>query len=140
MSKICADICKKSNIIPRLRIKGTGIHILLFKGDKKKKGTNPQTGAEEFQIEILLDEEGQLKTYSFPVKAKDSEDPHYLVQRFASIKEGTKITMEFISKGIGGYIDVKVLDKSKTVEDIPAEEAEEETEDVKDEEGEIIPF
>lgn len=120
--KASKTILKKANIVPRLQlaiqlkdeqgnkkgVKGTGPHRVKLISDKIVKGTEYQTGTERYEIEYLLEENGEKKKYRVPMKDKNGEI-HYLIQRFAEIPEGTEVILEYQRKGLKGYIDIQVV-------------------------------
>jgi hypothetical protein len=127
------ELLKKAGIVPRLELarqlegggtRSTGPHIVKVLDEKIVVGKDFQTGAEREEMKYLLEEAGEKKTYSVPVKDKNGE-LHYLIQRFAEIEPGEEIILEAKKKGIRTYIDLQrvnnITGKTKT-DDIPVVE------------------
>src|SRR3990167_8479487 len=74
-------------------VRGTGPHIVTVKSDRIVKGTDYE-GKEQYEVELTLEESGELKTYNFPVKGDDGK-PHYLLVRFGDIEPEEQVVMEF---------------------------------------------
>ena len=85
----------------------TGAHKVKLVSSKIVKGTDFRTKAEQAEVELTVDENGTNKTYNFPVKNKKG-GVHYLVERFAPIKEGAEVILTGTRSGKNWYVDVKV--------------------------------
>ena len=91
--------------------RATGAHKVKLISDKVIKGKDYKTKQEIYKIELLLEEDGVKKSYSFRMKDKDNpKKPHYLVERFANIKAGTEVILEGKKSGKASYIDVFVVE------------------------------
>lgn len=115
----CKAVVKEAGIIPDLQlaiqvkddqgkkkgVKGTGPHRVKLLEDHVVMGTDYQTGVERHEIKLIVEENGQKKQYCFPVKDKKN-NVHYLVQRFAEVKPGDEVILEFKKRGIKGFIEV----------------------------------
>jgi hypothetical protein len=163
------ELIKKFNITPFLKlaiklegggVEGTGPHHVKLLEDKIVKGTDFK-GNERFEVQYLVEENGEKKKYRVAMKDENGE-LHYLVQRLAEFKEGNDIIMEYKRQGKRGYIDVRgikegiitedkeelpiisyddipvVEDEPKVVRKIPIKEGGEKTIE-EDEDGEISP-
>jgi len=119
--KTCKEIIKKATETgeykPQLQLftkaegggtQPTGAHKVKLISSKIVKGTDFKTKAERFEVELTLEEEGANKTYNFPVKNKQG-GVHYLVERFAELKEGTEVVLTGKKAGKTSYIDVSVV-------------------------------
>jgi len=154
--KNSAEILKKANIVPDLHlaiktkkgVQGTGTHQVKMISDRIIKGTDYQTGKERLEVEYLLEENGEKKKYSVPMKDKNGE-VHYLVQRLAEVEEGEEIILEYKRQGLKGFIQIERIgsvSEPKEIKDldIPVIEKEEDTNETdKDVFGDIdekIPF
>ena len=131
------SIIQKAGIVPFLQlaeklegggVKGTGAHKVKIISDKVVKGTDYQTNEERYEVQYLVEENGQKKKYKVPVKDKNGE-VHYLVQRLAEIEEGTEIILEYKRRGLKGYIDVQranlITPEKVATEEIPIIEEDE---------------
>jgi len=136
----CKEIIAKAGIIPDLQlaiqitdeagnkkgVKGTGPHRVKLIDDKVVMGSDYLTGAERHEVMLIVEEDGQKKKYCFPVKDKKG-GVHYLVQKFADIKPGEEVILEYKKCGAKGYIDVQKVEKNYVpeIDDIPVIEDEE---------------
>ena len=133
--KILNKAVESGNYLPRLSLfvklegggtRSTGKHNVKILGDKVVKARDFITKQEIYKIELLLEEDGIKKTYSFRMKDKDNPNkPHYLVERFANIEAGTEVVLEGKKSATGGkYVDVQVVGEPQEVneEDIPVVE------------------
>lgn len=101
----------------------TGIHKVKILRDEKRMDIHvfiSSTGFLEVQgIRFWFDEGGEEKFYDVPFFNKDdykrkdfkasdpTNRPHYLLERFAEIEEGTELELEFMRRGTNGFIDVR---------------------------------
>ena len=118
--KALDEATKKGDYTPQLqlfvKIEGggtqpTGPHRVKLISDRVIKARDFQTKEEIYKIELLLEEDGVEKTYSFRAKDKlDPKKPHYLVERFANVKAGTEVILEGKKTGKASYVDVKIID------------------------------
>lgn len=134
--QISQEILKKANITPKLKlairgpkgVQGTGPHRVKLLADKEAVGTDPMTGKERDEIAYLVEENDQKKSYRVPKFGKDGQI-HYLVQILAGYDENDEVILEYMRKGIKGYINVLPVKGSsqKEVEedDIPIINADE---------------
>lgn len=108
------ELVQKANIIPFLRLatkkegkgtESTGPHKVKIIGDEVIKDKD-FSGNEIFKVRYTLEENGVKKRYDVAVK-NDKGELSYLVQKLADIPEGTEITLEYVRKGLKGYIDVR---------------------------------
>jgi len=113
----CKKILAQANIVPRLHLvrkkegggtEGTGIHRVKLLGDKACKVKNYKTQEVEYGIELLVEEDGEKKKYTFPMKNEVGEI-HYLVEKMSSFDIGDEVIMEYKRQpgaGARGMIDV----------------------------------
>jgi len=128
--KTSEEVLKKAKIVPFLQLaikskgggpKGTGPHKVKLISDRFVKGTDYKTGKERYEVQYLVEEDGQKKKYNVPLKNENGEI-HYLIQRLGPIKEGTEIVLEYIRKegSVRGFIDVQPAGEEEVSdEDIP---------------------
>lgn len=115
MSKIAKDLLVASGIKPKLRLfekvgkslRSTGKHIVKLVADKATTGTEFASGKEIEFVKFLFEENGEQKTYQVPKLGKDGE-LHYLVQRFAEIKEGTELVIWGEKKGMKNIVNISL--------------------------------
>ena len=119
------EIVKQANIIPFLQLAvrkenaegkmvvvGTGKHRVKFISDKVIMGSDYQTREERPEVQYIFEEKGQQKKYNVPVKNENGE-VHYFVQRMADVEYGEEIILEYIRKGVRGFIMTeRVLEQS----------------------------
>ena len=136
--KVIEQATKKGEYKPQLQLftkvegggtQSTGAHKVKLASSRVVKGTDFQTKAERFEVELTVEEKGVNKTYNFPVKNRQG-GVHYLVERFAPLKEGTEVVLEGKKSGKASYVDVKVADgqgkvSEVNIEDIPTIEEDE---------------
>lgn len=140
-----AALIKKAGIIPFLQLAtkrqgggtdSTGPHSVVLIEDKIIKGTDYQTGKQIFMVRYVVEENGEKKRYEVPVKDRNGE-VHYLIQRMSQYQEGETVVMEYVRKGMKGYIDVRKPDKPEGVPTINSDG--EEIPVVEDKPDEIFP-
>lgn len=148
MDKLKA-ILKKAGVVSRLQLaakeqgqapKSTGPHIVEIVDCKIVMGRDYQTQQERQEIRLLIKENGEQKSYNFPIKNRDG-GVHYLVERLADFEPGDLIKLEYQRKGTTGFISVEGMDKgigqgSDTDEEIPVINEEDYGEPPADFEGE----
>jgi hypothetical protein len=119
-------LLKAANIIPDLKLAiqrpnggtdSTGPHKVKLIEDKIVMGTDYQTGKEREEVKYIVEENGEQKQYSVPVKDKSGE-LHYLIQRLSEFNEGDEVILECLKKGVKSYISVRRPDEGQG-EDIP---------------------
>lgn len=128
--EIFNEVLKKSGFVPNLKIfvqkegggvTSTGPHkVKITKaGNGAVKIKDPTTGKEELHIWIYLEENGQQFKYPVPLMNKEG-GLHYLVERFAEIKEGETIIMEGkrSQSGMTNYIEIRKVEERTTQEPI----------------------
>ena len=113
-----------------------GVHrVKLLRGEE---GTNKdyKTQKDVGGINLFFEENGVEKKYFVPKlnndKNKDNYGKfHYLFEKFADIEEGAFLDMEFVKKGMIGFIDVRPSGGSPVVDtdEIPVINAEDEPQD-----------
>ena len=103
--------------------RGTGPHnVELIGGEITKRDTQFEQGQEGIMLKFK--EEGEEKKYFVPKYNKNGSKFHYLFERFADIKEGETLILEFKKKGMKGFIDVQRMDDPEdTVNSDAANEA-----------------
>lgn len=86
----------------------TGQHIVTLLSDEEGERINPRTHQNEKVIWFYVEENGVKKKYAVPIFDKNG-NVHYLIQRLASIPEGTPVILEYKKKdnSYQGYIDVQ---------------------------------
>jgi len=100
----------KSNRIDWLKLKDTGKHQVVLIGCENATGKDYQTQQPIQGVNLLFEEEGIPKKYFVSILGKDGKF-HYLIERFADIKEGTKLVLEYQRKpgSVQGFIRVQVV-------------------------------
>ena len=100
-----------------------GVHyVKLLRGENGVK-KDYKTQKDVDGVWLYFDEGGVEKKYFIPEKYTDKNNEenfgkfHYLFEKFATIKEGTNLEMEFVKKGMKGFVDVRVAGDSPN--DIP---------------------
>src|SRR3990167_8662605 len=115
--KTSQEVIKKAGIIPRLSlceqildeggnkkgVRGTGVHKVKLLEDKVVMGKDFMTNQERYEMKYILEENGEKKFYSVPLRDKNNE-VHYLVQRLSEFNEGDEIILEYKRKGLRGFI------------------------------------
>lgn len=100
----------KSEKSQYLKIKGAGgpIRVKLV-GCENATNREYETQKEVQGINLLFSQDGEPKKYFVPTLGKDGKF-HYLIERFAEIKEGTEVILEFQRKkgSVKGFISVQV--------------------------------
>lgn len=90
----------------------TGVHhVKLLRGENSSKN-NFKTGKPEEGVDLYFEEDGIEKKYFVPTYVNDKNSDkygkfHYLFEKFADIPEGSLLELEYIKKGITGFIDVR---------------------------------
>lgn len=106
---------KKAEIYPKLRLgikqpKGgvvsTGPQTVKLVKEFIRKGMDRESGQVIDVYKIVVEHEGILKEYRMPVKAKETGELHYLVQRMAKVAEGETVILEMKKQGPKNYIEV----------------------------------
>lgn len=106
---------EQAHILPKLRLgvkkeKGgvdpTGPHRVKMVADRIGKGVDRETGKVIDVVKYTVEEEGELKEYSVPVKARETGELHYLVQRLSEVSEGEEVILEMKKRGFKNYVDV----------------------------------
>src|ERR1043165_4906150 len=108
--KTSREILLKAGLYPKLRlgIKGprgvtaTGPHKVVLVEDKIIQKLDPE-GKPTHYVRYIFEEKGERKQYDARLKAKDGNDPHYLVQAFADIEEGEEVILEMKKAGVKNY-------------------------------------
>jgi len=78
-------------------------------------------------VKYTFEEDGELKEYRVPVKARETGELHYLVQRMSMVPEGAEVILEMKKRGPKNYIEV--LDASGSPIEPSDEEVDDEMED-----------
>lgn len=102
-----------------MKFKGTGKHTLRFTGMEKGNNNDYQTGKDVEGYFLMFDEDGVSKKYFTPIIDKNSDKYHYLIVKFRDIEIGDELEMEYIAKGVKGYIEVTVLNRDIEVDEAP---------------------
>ncbi|MEM5871468.1 MAG: hypothetical protein QW051_01205 [Candidatus Aenigmatarchaeota archaeon] len=91
-----------------------GIFRLQLLNDELGIRTNPRTGvSEKVVVYHFIDPKTKMRyKYAVPIYDKNKK-LHYLIKRLGVLPENTIIDIQYVSKGIGGYIDVQVVQKPK---------------------------
>lgn len=114
------ELAKKDDKgVPR----STGVHhVKLLRGEEAtNKDFKTQKDVEG--VKLFFEEDGIEKVYFVPKYVVDKNSDkygkfHYLFEKFADIEEGSLLEIEFVKKGLAGYVDVRAEGISK-VEEIP---------------------
>ena len=121
-------IAKEAGIIPELKLgigsigsppQSTGPHTVVLLTGKEVVGQDFQTKKERREFRILLEEDGEKKTYQMPILDKD--DPHklhYLFSRIVDIPNDTTVVLEMKKGGGGNYIDLSIPGGEKEPEPV----------------------
>lgn len=112
------EVVSKAGIMPRLSLaekiikngksrgtKSTGKHIVKFLEDKVVKGKDFSTGQEIMKMKYIFEENGQKKFYTRPLR-DENEEVHYFIQRMSQFNYGDELVIEYLQKGLKGYISV----------------------------------
>lgn len=102
-----------------MKFKGTGKHTLRFTGMEKGNNNDYQTGKDVEGYFLMFDEDGVSKKYFTPIIDKNSDKYHYLIVKFRDIEIGDELEMEYVAKGVRGYIEVTVLNRDIEVDEAP---------------------
>lgn len=105
----------------------TGIHhVKLLRGEE---GINKDfQGKEQEGVWLFFYEGGVEKKYFVPKLVTDKNNDkygkfNYLFEKFADIEEGAFLTMEYVKKGMKGFVEVKIDEVGQmpqvTVKEIP---------------------
>jgi len=87
-------------------VKSTGPHtVKILEEPKIGTGKDFMTGKERQELKFLLEEDGDEKTWSFPIYSKDG-GPHYLLSRLENVEVGDEIVLEMVNKGGRSFIQV----------------------------------
>lgn len=125
---------KKGHFTPRLELfiketpksapKPTGPHTVKMLGAKTIKGTEYKTNKERAEVELLVEEDGEKKTYNFPVVMKSGK-MHYLIERLKKYNKGDEFVMEGKKSGQSSYIDIRGIGEDSSEEGMPTIEQDE---------------
>jgi hypothetical protein len=141
--KIAKQLMKSSEIYQKLKlgvrtikqdgsygaVVSTGPQRVKLVKEFIRKGVDRETGKVIEVYKIVVEHEGVVKEYRMPIKARETGELHYLVQRLSKVDEGEEIIMEMKKQGPKNYIEVLRADGS------PIEVEEEEVADSTDEES-----
>lgn len=105
-----------------------GVFRLQLLNDELGIRTNPRTGiTEKVVVYHFIDPKTKMRyKYAVPIYDKNKQ-LHYLIKRLGILPENTIIDIQYVSKGIGGYIDVQVVQKPKVSEQTEANKISTET-------------
>lgn len=143
--KTSLEILKKANIIPKLRLAikeegkaplPTGPHRVILIEDKAINGKD-QNGNVIPMVRYIFEENGEKKRYDVSMKTVDGEI-HYLVQRFAEVKEGQELILEMKKRGPKNYVSVSIVGDAHEVE-VPGDDEEDRLQ-IDEDTGEVIPL
>lgn len=86
-------------------------HVKLLRGEVGEN-KDYKTQKMEEGIRLFFEEDGIEKQYFVPKLINDKNNEkhgkfHYLFERFADIEEGDLLDMEFVKRGMKGFIDVR---------------------------------
>ena len=91
----------------------TGPHkVKLLRGEFAKRDT--EFHQNEQGIMLYFEENGKEVKYFVPLLNKEGKF-HYLFERFGEIEEGAELEIEFVKKGLKGFIDVRTAEEGKEV-------------------------
>jgi len=124
--KIAKQLMQSAEIYPKLKlgvrtIKADGSYgAVVSTGPQKvklikefiRKGVDRETGKVIEVYKIVVEHEGVVKEYRMPIKARETGELHYLVQRLSKVDEGEEIIMEMKKQGPKNYIEVLRADGS----------------------------
>ena len=124
--EIAQRLMKSAEIYPKLKlgeriikpdgsfgaVKSNGPHKVKLVKEFMRKGIDRESGAVIDTYKIVVEHDGTLKEYRMPIKAKETGELHYLVQRLAKVEAGEEIIMEMKKQGPKNYIEVLRADGS----------------------------
>lgn len=119
MTQNAQTFLQKKNIVSLLQLaeqlpgggtKSTGPHTVKMIRDEVGKNKDYISGDMVDGLWFFVEENGQPFRYFVPYLNKQDE-PHYLMERLAPIKEGDVVVLEYIRQGARGYIDVRSVDQ-----------------------------
>ena len=124
--KIAQTLMKNAEIYPKLKlgvrtVKPDGSYgAVVSTGPQKvklikefiRKGIDRETSKVIEVYKIVVEHEGVIKEYRMPIKARETGELHYLVQRLSKVEEGEEIIMEMKKQGPKNYIEVLRADGS----------------------------
>lgn len=89
-------------------VRGTGPHKVKLVGCENDTNKDYMTQQDVKGVNLLFEEDGAVKKYFVPTLNKDGKF-HYLIERFADIKEGAELILEYKRRegSIQGFIDVQ---------------------------------
>ena len=89
--------------------RSTGKHKVKFISDKVIKGKDFNTGNERHEMEYIFEENGNNYSYSKPLR-DDNGKVYYFIQKMDEFNYGDTLILEYVPKGLNGYIDIKKVD------------------------------
>lgn len=118
--KIAKTLMKNAEIYPKLKlgerivkedgsygaVRSNGPHKVKLLKEFIRKGVDRETGQVIEVYKIVVEHEGVTKEYRMPIKARETGELHYLVQRLSKVEEGEEIIMEMKKQGPKNYIEV----------------------------------
>jgi hypothetical protein len=124
--KIAKQLMSSAEIYPKLKlgvrtVKPDGSYgAVVSTGPQKvklikefiRKGIDRESGKVIEVYKIVVEHEGITKEYRMPIKARETGELHYLVQRLSKVDEGEEIIMEMKKQGPKNYIEVLRADGS----------------------------
>lgn len=128
-------VAEKMKIVPRLKlgnkkigggVESTGAHLVKFISDSVVKGKDPMTKKEREEMKYIVEKNGVQYQWRVPLLNKQNE-PHYLIERLMTIKEGEEVVLEMKKSGMNNFIDVRPVNQAD--EEMVHEEISEEIED-----------
>jgi len=99
-------------------VRGTGPHTVKVIGVENAVNKDYKTQKEVKGVNLLLEENGEAKKYFIPTLGPDGKF-HYLIERFAQIKEGTEVVIEYQRRpgSAKGFINVQVAGEDQPASD-----------------------
>lgn len=96
-------------------VKSTGKHIFtVVKEVGIIKVDNPQTGAPEDRLQLLVSEDGVEKIWNVPIKDKQG-NLHYLIPTLAGVEEGDEMEAEMKKRGLKNYIALNKVGEGEVI-------------------------
>lgn len=115
-------LMQRAEIYPRIKLgtkqpKGgvvsTGKHIVRMIKDKITMGRDRESGKIIEVMKYILEEDGVKKEYRCPLKNKETNELHYLVQILSKVPENGEVSLEMKKAGPRNYVEVLNLDGSR---------------------------
>lgn len=113
----------------------TGVHTVKLLRGEEATNNDYKTQKDVEGVKLFFEEDGIEKVYFVPKYYTDKNSDkygkfHYLFEKFADIDEGTMLEMEYVKKGLAGYVDVRAVGVGGIEDDIPVIEDDVKVDDI----------